>query len=227
MLGVQDSFDSPGTSARVAGADTLGLITTRFLTQHMAVQLVTGIPARVDIFGKGTVAPTGLLGKFIDVNLGAPQNNPLVSVQEWTPVLLFQYYFRPPTSRWHPYVSAGISGYAPGSAASSISGHLRSNLESSFGSVLALAPGHPGPTRVRADASRSWDPVYNVGMTYDLTRHWGLAVSASYSPLGSTATIDILSQNGTLLADSKSRLNQNALITAVMVNYRFRLPFNL
>jgi outer membrane protein len=221
VLGAQDAFSSPGTSARVKSADTLALIATHFFTSHMAVQFISGMPARVDIVGKGIVAPTGLLGKFIDVNLAAPQNNPLVSVQEWTPVLLFQYYFRPPTSRWHPYVSAGISYAWFGGF--DVSGGLRSNLESSFGKVLALATSHPGPTEVRADASRSWNAVYNVGLSYDLTRRLGLAVSTSYAPLGSTATIDILSQDGALLADSKSHLNQNAIITAVLVNYRFRL----
>jgi outer membrane protein len=221
VLGVQDSFASADTSARVAGADTLGLIGTHFLNSHLAVQLITGIPARMDIYGAGKVAPTGLLGKFLNVNLGAPQNNPLVSVQEWTPVLLFQYYFRSPGSRWHPYVSAGICYAWFGGFA--INGAFRGNLESSFGKLLALASGHPDQTQVRAEASRSWDAVYNIGLSYDLTPRLGLAFSTSYSPLGSTATIDILAQDGTLLADSKTRLNQNAVITAVMLNYRFRL----
>jgi outer membrane protein len=221
ILGVDDSFSSPGTSARVESADTLALIATHFFTSHMAVQFISGIPARVDIVGKGTVAPTGLLGKLIDVNLGAQQNNPLVSVQEWTPVLLLQYYFRPPTSRWHPYISAGISYAWFGGF--DVGGAFRGNLEGSFGKVLALATSHPGPTQVRADASRSWNAVYNVGLSYDLTRRLGLAVSASYAPLGSTATIDILSQDGALLADAKTHLNQSAIITAVLINYRFRL----
>jgi outer membrane protein len=223
VLGVQDSFSSPGTSARVAGADTLGLIGTRFLTSHLAVQFISGIPARVDIYGKGKVAPTGVLGRFIDVDLGAPQNNPLVSVQEWTPVLLVQYYFRRPTSRWHPYVSAGIS-YAWFSGFA-VNGAFRSNLQGNFGNLLALATRNPGPTEVRADASRSWNAVYNLGLSYDLTRYLGLSLSATYAPLGSNATIEILSSNGALLADSKSHLNQNAVVTAVMINYRFRLPF--
>jgi len=220
LLGVQSSFDSPGTSASVEQADTAGLIATRFLTNHFALQFVSGIPARVDIVGAGVVKPTGLLGQFLNVNLGAPQNNPLVSVQEWTPVGLLQYYFGSASSKWHPYLGVGIS-YAWFSGYS-LNGEFQKNLESNFGSVLSLATGHPGQTHVSASASRSWNPVYNAGLSYDLSRHWGLAVSLTYSPLASVATIDVTSQDGTLLADSKTRLSQNALITALLVNYRFR-----
>jgi outer membrane protein len=221
LLGVQSSFDSPGTSASVQQADTVGLIATRFLTNHFALQFVSGIPARVDIVGSGLVRPTGLLGQFLKVDLGAPQNNPLVSVQEWTPVGLLQYYFGRPEGRWHPYVGVGIS-YAWFSGYS-LNGEFRKNLQSNFGSVLSLATGQSGPTHVSVSASRSWDAVYNAGLSYDLSKHWGLAASVSYSPLASTATIDVISQGGALLADSKTRLSQNALITALLVNYHFRL----
>ena len=221
LLGVQSSFDSPGTSASVQQADTPGLIATRFLTSHFALQFVTGVPARVDIAGSGLVRPTGLLGQFLKVDLGAPQNNPLVSVQEWTPVGLLQYYFGRPEGKWHPYVGVGIS-YAWFSGYS-LNGEFRKNLQSNFGSVLSLATGQSEPTHVSVSASRSWDPVYNAGLSYDLSKHWGLAASVSYSPLASTATIDVISQGGALLADSKTRLSQNALITALLVNYHFRL----
>ena len=220
LLGVQSSFDSPGTSAKVGQADTFGLITTRFLTDHFAVQLVTGIPARVDISGSGVVRPTGLLGQFLNVDLGAPQNNPLVSVQEWTPVGLLQYYFGRRTDKWHPYIGVGIS-YAWFSGYS-LNGDFQKSLESNFGSVLSLATGHFGATHVTASASRSWNPVYNAGLSYDLSKHWSLATSVTYSPLASVATINVLAQDGTLLANSKTRLSQNALVTALLVNYRFR-----
>lgn len=223
LAGVQSSFDSPGTAAAVHQADTVTLIFTRFLSDHFAIQAIGGIPARVDIYGAGKVAPTGLLGQFLDVNLGAPSNNPLVSVLEWTPVALLQYYFGSPSGKWHPYLGAGInyawfSGY-------SLNGAFKQQLESNFGSVLSLATGHPGATQVGVSASRSWNPVYNAGLSYDLSPHWGIAASVSYGPLASTATITLSAQDGSVLADSKSRLDQNALITALLVNYRFRLKF--
>lgn len=219
LLGVQSSFDSPGTSASVGQADTVALIGTRFLTPHFALQFVGGIPAQVDISGMGLVKPTGLLGNFLRVDLGAPQNNPLVSVREWTPVLLLQYYFGRPGGGWHPYVGVGLtyawfSGY-------SLNGEFKKNLQSNFGSVLALDTGHPGQTQVSASASRSWNPVYNAGLSYDLSKHWGLAASVTYSPLASTATINVAAQDGTLLASSKTRLSQNSLTTALLLNYRF------
>ncbi len=220
LLGVQSSFDSPGTSATVGSAETAALIGTHFLTDHFALQFVGGIPARVDISGAGVVKPTGLLGNFLHVDLGAQQNNPLVSVQEWTPVLLLQYYFGNPGGKWHPYLGVGVS-YAWFSGYS-LNGAFRNSLESNFGSVLSLASGHAGPTSVSVSASRSWNPVYNAGVSYDLSRHWSVAASLTYAPLTSTASIDVNAQDGTLLASSKSRLSQDALISALLFNYRFR-----
>lgn len=221
LLGVQSSFDSPGTAAQVHDADTPALIFTHFLTHHIAVQFVGGIPAEVDITGTGKVAPTGILGNFLNVDLGAPQNNPLVSVHEWTPVLLGQYYFRPNSARLHPYLGLGLS-YAWFSDLH-LNGRFKQNLNSDFGQLLAFSSGHAGPTSVGAAASRSWNPVYNAGLEYDLSKHWALAASVTYAPLASTATININAQDGTLLASSKTRLSQNSLATALLLNYRFRL----
>jgi outer membrane protein len=227
LTGVQSSFDSPGTSARVGDADTAAFINTRFLTDHFALQLVAGIPAQVAINGQGMVAPTGLLGQFLKVDLGAAPNNPLVSVREWTPALLLQYYFDLPDGSGrrgalHPYLGVGIS-YAWFSDFD-VNGELKRQLQTNFGQLLAFATGHPGATTVSASASRSWNAVFNAGLSYDLSRHWGLAASVTYAPLDSTAHIDINAADGSLLASSSSRLSQGALVTALLLNYRFRFP---
>jgi outer membrane protein len=221
LLGVQSSFDSPGTAASAHSADTVALIFTRFLSDHVAIQMVGGVPAHINITGQGRVAPTGLLGQFIHVDLAAAQNNPLVSVQEWTPAVLLQYHFGRSASAWHPYLGIGasyawFSGYAP-------NGAFRTALQSNFGNLLGLASGHPGPTRIEVSASRSWNPVFNAGVSYDLSAHWGVAGSLSYAPLFSDAHIKVLAQGGAVLADSDSRLSQHALVSAVLLSYRFRL----
>ncbi|HWY25540.1 MAG TPA: OmpW family outer membrane protein [Nevskia sp.] len=230
LTGVQSSFDSPGTSAGVADADTAGFIGTRFLTEHFALQLVAGVPAQVGIEGQGTVAPTGLLGQFLKVDLGTPANQPLVSVREWTPLVLLQYYFDLPEGlpgggrkgALHPYIGAGIS-YAWFSDFK-VNGEFRQQLQSNFGQLLAFATGHPGTTQVSASASRSWSGAFNAGLACDLSQHWSLAASVTYSPLASTAHIDIKAADGSLLASSSSRLSQEALVTALLLNYRFRFP---
>jgi outer membrane protein len=230
LLGVQSRFDSPGTAARVQNADTAAFIGTRFLSDHFALQFVAGVPAQVTINGAGTVAPTGLLGQFFHVDLGAGANNPLVSVREWTPLLLLQYYFDLPDGfpgggrkgRLHPYLGAGVS-YAWFSDFD-VNGELTRQLQANFGQLLSLATGHPGATRVSASASRSWNGAFNAGLSYDLSSHWGLAASVTYAPLASTAHIDINAADGSLLASSSSRLSQNAVVAALLLNYRFRLP---
>lgn len=228
LTGVQSSFDSPGTAARVGVADTAAFINTRFLTDHFAAQLVAGVPAQVTISGTGMVAPTGLLGQFLKVDLGAAQNNPLVAVREWTPALLLQYYFDLPDGfpgggrkdALHPYLGIGIS-YAWFSDFD-VSGEFKRQLQSNFGQLLSFATGHPGATRVSASASRSWNGVFNAGLAWDLSRHWGLAASVTYAPLSSVAHIDISAADGTLLASSSSRLSQDAIVSALLLNYRFR-----
>lgn len=219
LLGVQSHFTSPDTSARVGNSDTAVLILTHFFSPQLALQVVGGIPVHFRIYGQGVVAPTGLLGRFLNVDLGAPTNNPLVTVREWTPAMVLQYYFGPPAADWHPFVGIGVS-YTWYSEITLNSG-FQQQIDSQFGRLLALSSGKPGPTRASATASREWNGVFNAGLNYDLSRHWGFAAALSYAPLQTTAHILVKAADGTVLSDSRTHLSQNALVPSLLVNYRF------
>ena len=70
-------------------------------------------------------------------------------------------------------------------------------------------------------ASSSWQPVFNLGATYNFDKHWGLIASLTYIPLKTTSSLIIKAADGTELATTKSKLNADPLITFLAVSYRF------
>lgn len=221
LAGVQSAFVSPGTSASAQDADTGALLLTHFLTDALALQAVAGLPPEVAVRAQGTVAPTGLLGHFIHTDLGAAPNNPLATARQWSPGLVLQYYFRRADQPLRPFLGIGVS-YTWYSDVR-LDQNFQKQVNAQFGRLLSFATGNPGPTHMAANASRSWNPLFVGGLSYDFTPHLGATLGASYAVLQTTATIDLLAQDGTLLSTSKTRLTENSLVTLLLLDYRFRL----
>lgn len=219
VLGIEDNFTSPGTSASVGSADTLALTYTRFLTHHWALKIEGGIPAEFELSGAGVVAPTGITGALFNVDLGDPANNPLATARQWSPAILLQYYFRGAEAKWRPYVGAGIS-YTWFTDVE-LKDAFSDDLNQQFGAVLALAAGKPGATRTDAEASTSLDPIINAGLAWALSENWGLSSSISFAPISTTATINITAEDGTRLARSRTDIDTNPLVMSLFLNYRF------
>jgi len=217
---VPASFTSPGSGAKVSNADTLGLVFTHFVTDNIAVQTVAGVPAKFKLTGEGVIAPPGLAGALTSIDLGAAQNNPIVqSVRQWSPALVFQYYFGQANSTWRPFLGVGVSYTFFTNV--SLNPNFESALNQNFGSVLAFTSGHNGPTSVEAKSSASWQPVLNAGFSYAFTKHWVASASVSYIPLKTTANIKIKAQDGTVLASSDAEIKLNPIVTFVSLGYKF------
>ncbi|MDB5968554.1 MAG: hypothetical protein JWQ90_1004 [Hydrocarboniphaga sp.] len=219
LLGVQSEFDSPGTSATVSSSNTLALIYSYFVTDHFALKFEGGIPAKFRLYGNGIVAPTGPAGALINVDLGDPANNPLAEVTQWSPVFMVQYFFRDPQKQIRPYVGVGVTytwftGIKPDQ-------DFEDALNNKFGTTLALANLTPGQTTVDAKASSDIAPVFNLGVSAELSKHWSLSGSLSLSLLSTTATISIDAANGDRLVTSKTNLDLNPLVAALLLGYRF------
>ena len=90
-----------------------------------------------------------------------------------------------------------------------------------LGAVLAAGAGKPGQTQVEAKASSSWQPVFNAGVQYNITEHFGLIASVTYIPLKTTSTVTIKAADGTVLAESKSDLKADPIISYVAMSYKF------
>ncbi len=65
-----------GASASVSDADTFGLTLQYFVTDHIAVEAVTGVPPKFHLSGEGTLGPLGELG----------------TAREWSPTVLLSTF---------------------------------------------------------------------------------------------------------------------------------------
>jgi outer membrane protein len=59
------------------------------------------------------------------------------------------------------------------------------------------------------------------GLAVQLTEHFGLIASVTYIPLKTTSTVTIKAADGTVLAESKSELKADPIISYVGMTYKF------
>ncbi|HDR9487616.1 TPA: OmpW family protein [Burkholderia aenigmatica] len=219
-LRLPPSFTSPGTGLRTSGADTVGLTVSHFLTDHIAVTSVAGVPPVFKVSGQGTIRPPGPAGALGTQNIGLASVNPIVkSVRQWSPAMLLQYYFGAATAKFRPFLGLGVS-YNWFSDLQLNSNFIK-QTQDNLGAILAAGAGKPGTTSVEAKASSSWQPVFNAGLQYNMTEHFGLIASVTYIPLKTTSTVTIKAADGTVLSESKSDLKADPIISYVGMTYKF------
>lgn len=219
-LRLPNSFTSSGTSLSTNNADTLGLVFSHFLTDHIALSSVAGVPPVFKIYGHGTIKPPGPAGALGSQNLGDPSSNPIVkSVRQWSPAAILQYYFGQPTAKFRPFLGMGVS-YNWFSDIQ-LNPNFVTATQNNLGAVLAAGAGKPGQTQVSAKASASWQPVFNAGAEYNVTDHWGIVASVTYIPLKTTSSVIIKAADGSELSVSKAELKADPIISFLAVSYRF------
>lgn len=219
-LGLPTAFTSVGTGLTVSHADTVGLTFSHFLTDHIAVTALGGIPPEFHLNGFGVIRPPGPGGALGQENLSAPSNNPIVGkVRQWTAGAMLQYFFGKAEARFRPFVGIGMTYSWFNSF--ELNPYFSQSLNENLGSVLAAGAGKPGATNISAKSSASWTPIFNLGATYAITRHWQVNASVSYMPLKTYAETDIKAADGTLLAVSRAKLKADPIITFLALSYRF------
>lgn len=220
VLGIQTSFDSPGTRVVPGNSATVLLGASLYLGPHLVLVADAGLPPRFDIHGRGLVAPTGVSGRLFNVDLGAPASNPLASVREWSPAALLLYRFGEPEDWLRPHLALGLT-YVWYSGIR-LDPDFARDLQGNFGRVLAIAAGKPGPTTVRTQTSRQLAPVFNAGLSCALGGPWSLSASASFVPtLATTAHIDLFAADGAALSSSAVRMKLRPLLGSLLLSYRF------
>ncbi|MGU7774819.1 OmpW/AlkL family protein [Burkholderia sp. MR1-5-21] len=185
-----------GSGAGVADVDTAALTGTYFLTDHVAVETILGIPPKLHLSGTGTIASVGELG----------------TARAWSPAILAQYHFGEPSARFRPYVGAGAAYVWFRSV------ELSSKVAT--GEFLAsptLGTRLEGPTSV--SLSKSFAPIVNAGLTWNLDSHWSVGVSISYVWLSTKATLTTRAPVGTVT--STANVTINPVTSFVSVGYRF------
>jgi outer membrane protein len=150
-----------------------------------------GVPPTFDLHGTGSFEQFGKLGE----------------AKQWSPTLLFKYYFNAPASSFRPYLGLGVSRVWFTGEQITNSGFEANVLH--------------GPTSVSTDSS--WEPVFNAGFTYAFNQHWFAGASISYLPLSTTAKLSSASATpiGTLTVTSQTKIRLNPIVTYVSIGYRF------
>ncbi|WP_233809269.1 OmpW/AlkL family protein [Paraburkholderia sp. HP33-1] len=185
-----------GTGASVADTDTFALTATYFVTDHIAIETILGVPPTLHLNGTGTLASLGELG----------------NARSYSPALLAQYHFGEPSARLRPYVGAGVSYVWFNSV--QLSAPLSSGqflFSPATGTLLE------GPTS--ASLSKSFAPIVNAGLTYNIDSHWSVGVSLSYVWLSSRATLTTHSAVGTVTTTAKLKIDP--VTSFVSIGYRF------
>lgn len=218
LLGVPDSFDSNGTSASLTKVDTLGINFTHFFADHWSLDGAGGIPARVSVFGAGTISPGGTAGPLLSVNLGDPAVNPLGSARQWSPALMIAYHFAP-TPRFQPFVNIGFT-YTWFTQAR-LNPAFENRLNSSVGRQMALAAGKPGPTSVAIDPHPLFAPVFGAGAPWRFAEHWLVVGSVGFAPFATRTRVDIRASDGSLLSTSNVHIDVDALVSGLLLGYVF------
>ncbi|MEX3967157.1 OmpW family protein [Paraburkholderia sp. EG286B] len=219
-LRLPSSFTSAGTGLSASNADTVGLVISHFFTDHIALTSVAGVPPTFKLYGHGTIKPPGPAGALGSQNLNDPATNPIVgSVRQWSPALIFQYYFRDADAKFRPFLGIGVS-YNWFSDIQ-LNPNFVKATQDDLGSVLAAGAGKPGQTQISAKASSSWSPVFNLGATYNVTKHLGIVASVTYIPLKTTSSVIVKAADGSELGVSRADLKADPIISFLALSYRF------
>lgn len=131
LLSGVDQWVAQGTGLEADDTDTLGLTFNYYINDHISLQLIGGIPPKVDIKGKGEIVANmtgvafpdgedvlGIKELFLSNGLDLKQDIPITnlgnkkkasSVRAWTPALEAQYQFgKTGINKFRPFVGAGI-----------------------------------------------------------------------------------------------------------------------
>lgn len=185
-----------GSGATIGSGDTFGLTATYFVTDHIAATTVMGFPPTWRLNGAGTLSRVGELG----------------TARAWSPAIIFNYYFGQPNARFRPYLGAGVT-YTWFS-------NIKLSSPVSTGQIYfspTVGTALEGPTTV--SLSKSFAPVINGGLTYNIDSHWSINASVAYSWVSTRATLTTRSSVGTVTSTSKFKVNP--IVTFLSVGYRF------
>ncbi|MFL9965860.1 OmpW family protein [Paraburkholderia sediminicola] len=199
------TFTSPGTGGQIHNTFTADLAFTYFITDNVALHLATGVPPKLNLYAQGTAAPFGPKGPTLDFG----SLHPLASTRAWPPILFVKYYFGAAQTRLRPFVGIGVN----------YTWYSHTELNPTFSSALQQVAGPGG--QAKASLSPSWNPAFNVGASYNISKNWYATASVTYLPLKTNATVSAIAANGQPVLTNKTHIAANPWITFVGVGYRF------
>jgi outer membrane protein len=199
------TFTSPWTGGQIHNTFTAELSTAYFVTDHIALDLATGVPPKLKLYAQGTVTPFGRGGP----SLGLGNLQPLATTRSWPPILFLKYFFFDAQTKLRPFVGIGAN----------YTWYSHMELNPTFSGALQQVAGPGG--QVKASLSPSWNPAFDVGVSYNLSRNWYVTASATYLRLKTDATVSSVAANGQTVLSNKTHITANPWISFVGIGYRF------
>ncbi|WP_353165262.1 OmpW family outer membrane protein [Acinetobacter sp.] len=243
-----DHWTQTGTGLEADDADTLGLMFNYYVNDNVSLQLIGGIPPKVDIKGKGEIIapmtgiayPQGAIESLFPNGLDLAKNIPITNlgnkskaatVRAWTPAFEAQYQFgKSGVNKFRPYIGAGImyahfNNIKLNSEIKSdliAAGHMIQNiLDNNAGAALDGKTSSANPY-VKVKTEDAFAPIISLGATYDINNNWFGVASVSYSKMNNKTKIDVIdSKTGNQLIHATTKVDIDPLITYVGVGYRF------
>ncbi|MBB5414325.1 outer membrane protein [Paraburkholderia atlantica] len=168
----------PGTGAHATSTDTMGITTEYYVTDHIGIATLIGLPLTVDLVGDGALAKYGTLG----------------STRPIPPALVFRYHLLSAQSKFRPFIGLGVN----------YTWFTQVRTTNSRFVTDSLGPGGSA----HASLSSSWNPVFEIGAYYAMTNHWSVGASVGYVPVKTHLTLDGTTAKGTqIVSTSTIRLN--------------------
>ena len=210
ITGISDYTADGGME--IDDTDTLGLTLSYFVNDNVSLELVGGIPPKVDVKGVGEIRAAALstsnsplppfspptyfdglqlLKDTLITDLGA--HGTVAEVTAWTPAVTAKYHFgTSDKNKFRPFVGAGVVyGHfnklkLNGGVREDLvqAGYMIDNiLNDRAGEALHGGKGSSTATpEVKVKTSDAFAPVFTAGFTYDLTERWFTTGSLSYMP---------------------------------------------
>lgn len=182
---------------KINSANAVDFAITHFWSDHFATTLNAGIPPRFQLQGSGA----GLIAQV-------PSYGSVGSVKIWNPSIVAKWFFGDAQDKFRPFIGAGVA-YARFSSI---------QLTQSYQDAVSLATAGLG--RATMKMSSSWAPVANIGANYNFDKNWSLALSVSYTSLGTN--VDIAGTGSNLGPfNSRTTLAINPMVTVLALGYTF------
>nr|WP_228259981.1 OmpW family outer membrane protein [Acinetobacter sp. ANC 4779] len=227
----------------VEDIDTLGLMLDYYVNENVSLQLIGGIPPKVDLKGRGQVyAPFSAVGHPIspDQNLYLKSDilitdlekyDTAASARAWTPAVEAIYHFgKPGINKFRPYIGAGVmfAHYTDIKLNDGVkndlvaAGHMIQNIYDGEAGAALEGRTSSGDIRVKTTADDAIAPIISLGFNYDFKPNWYATASVSYAKLNNKTDIKVTNNNtGEQLIHASTKIDVDPLITYVGVGYRF------
>lgn len=188
--GVMVNQEVVGSGAHATSTDTMGITTEYYVTDNIGAALLFGLPLKVNLVGDGAVQKYGNLG----------------STRPMPPALVLRYHLFSAAAKLRPFIGVGVN----------YTWFTQVRATNSQFITDSVGPGGS----VHATLSSSWNPVFEVGANYSISKHWSLGAALNYMPVKTRLTLYGQTATGTPIV-SKSTLRLYPLSVFLNVAYTF------